>query len=72
MANFKKVNSAINHEFPNLAVEVVRGVGYVYFVGDLEIDSIMTHPTSTSSEDLIRLCLDSIKSEMPSRVQQDR
>jgi hypothetical protein len=59
MANFKDVNRAIRKEFPNMDIEVVRGEGYVYFSGDDVdgIDSIYTHPVSTSTSDVIRLCV---------------
>jgi hypothetical protein len=64
MANFKQVNKSVKKEFPDLHIEVVRGDGYVYFDGmDAfdRIDSIMTHPTSTTTEDLARLCIEEIK-----------
>ncbi len=60
MARFNEVNKAINKAFPNLDIEVVRGDGYVYFTGEsaykYDVESIMTHPVSTSTEDLIGLC----------------
>ena len=64
MANFKQVNKAVKAKFPTLDIEVVRGVGYVYFDGEDGlgvVDSIMTHPTSTSTDDLIRLAIDAIE-----------
>lgn len=63
MANFKQVNRAVKHKFPDLDIEVVRGEGYVYFSGDVgyEIHSIYTHPVSTSTEDVIRLVLEEIE-----------
>lgn len=64
MANFKQVNKAVRQRFPELDIEVVRGVGYVYFCGEDgfdKIDSIMTHPTSTSTDEMIRLCIDEIE-----------
>lgn len=64
MANFKEVNKAVKLAFPKLDIEVVRGNGYVYFDGNDgfdKIDSIYTHPTSTSTETLIRLVLEDIR-----------
>lgn len=59
MANFKKVNSAAKKAFPQLDVEVVRGYGYIYFVGkDGEnMESIFAHPVTTSTEDVIEMVL---------------
>lgn len=64
MAQFHKVNRQIKKQFPALDIEVIRGEGYVYFIGEdgYKLDSIMTHPTSTSTEDLIRMCVDEIES----------
>lgn len=64
MANFKIVNKTIKNTFPSLDIEVVRGYGYVYFNGKDGIgivDSIMAHPVSTSTDDLIRLCIDEVE-----------
>lgn len=64
MANFKEVNKAVKLAFPKLDIEVVRGNGYVYFDGNDgfdKIDSIYTHPTSTSTETLIRIVLADIR-----------
>lgn len=65
MARFSEVNKAIKKEFPNLDIEVVRGEGYVYFTGEsayeYDVESIMTHPVSTSTEDLIRMCKEELK-----------
>lgn len=65
MARFNEVNREIKKAFPNLDIEVVRGEGYVYFTGEsayeYDVESIMTHPVSTSTEDLIRLCKDELK-----------
>lgn len=61
MANFREVNKAVKVCFPVLDIEVVRGKGYVYFCGvdaiGLDLESIMTHPVSTSTEDLIRMAI---------------
>lgn len=66
MARFNEVNREIKKAFPSLDIEVVRGEGYVYFTGDSayehDVESIMTHPVSTSTEDLIRMCKEEIKS----------
>lgn len=63
MANFKKVNKEIKNTFPNLDIEVVRGNGYVYFDGvdgfD-KVESIYTNPTTTETETLLKLCIESI------------
>ena len=59
MANFRTVNRSIMNSFPDSGIVVVRGPGYVYF-NDPEIEAIMTHPTSTSTGDVIRLCIDVI------------
>lgn len=67
MANFKQVNVEIKKAFPALDIEVVRGEGYVYFTGEDGYDtleSIYTHPVSTSTEDVIRLCIDEIESSL--------
>lgn len=57
MANFKEVNKFVKTNFPSIDVEVVRGEGYVYYFGNDsdKLESIMTHPTSTSTEDLCYL-----------------
>jgi len=66
MARFNEVNREIKKAFPSLDIEVVRGEGYVYFTGDsayeYDVESIMTHPVSTSTEDLIRMCKEEINS----------
>lgn len=64
MANIREVNKAIKSEFPALDIEVVRGEGYLYFDGDDGfdvVDSVYTHPTSTSTATAIRLCIASIR-----------
>ena len=59
MAIFREVNKAIKITFPTLDIEVVRGEGYIYFDGldgfD-KIDSVYAHPTSTSTDDVVRMC----------------
>jgi len=62
MANFRQVNVQIkrHHE----GIELVRGDGYAYFDGVNgfdKIDSIWSHPTSTSTEDMTRMALAAIK-----------
>lgn len=67
MARFDKVNREIKKLFPELDIEAVRGEGYVYFDGTDgfgEIDSIMTNPATTSSEDLIEMCTTEIKDKI--------
>lgn len=64
MANFRDVNKAVSKRFPDLDIEVVRGDGYVYFAGNgkyHEIDSIYTNPTTTSTEDVTRMAIESIE-----------
>lgn len=64
MANIRKVNKAIKQEFPNLDIEAVRGDGYFYFDGEDGLDkveSIMAHPPSISTEDMIRIAVDAIR-----------
>ena len=65
MARFNEVNREIKKAFPSLDIEVVRGEGYVYFTGEAayeyDVESIMTHPVSTSTEDLIRMCKEELK-----------
>ena len=63
MANFAAVNKAIKKTFPTLDIQAVRFKGYVYFDGDDgfdKINSIYSHPTSTSTDTMIRLCLNEI------------
>lgn len=63
MANFAAVNKAIKKAFPTLDIQAVRCKGYVYFDGDNGFDkipSIYSHPTSTTTETMIRLCLNEI------------
>ena len=60
MANFTKVNKAIKDSHPDLDIKAIRFKGYVYFDGEDgfdKIESIYSHPTSTSTETMIRLCL---------------
>lgn len=64
MANFRLVNKAIKEGYPALDIEAVRGDGYVYFQGDdgfNKVDSIMAHPVSTSTEDMICMVIESIE-----------
>lgn len=63
MANFATVNKAIKNAFPNLDIQAVRGKGYVYFDGDDGFDkikSVYTHPTSTTTDTMVRLCVNEI------------
>lgn len=60
MANFRSVNKAIKEAYPNLDIKAIRGEGYVYFDGEDGFDqvaSIYTHPTSTTTEAMIRFCM---------------
>jgi len=59
MANFKKVNLRIKKEFPCMDIEVVRGVGYFYYSGDHgeSLDSVMAHPVSTSTDEIIKMAI---------------
>ena len=59
----KAVNKGIKEAFlGDIGIEAVRGNGYVYFIdsGLDKIESVMSNPTSTSTEDMIRLCVDNI------------
>lgn len=63
MANFTKVNKAIKKAHPTLDIQAVRCKGYVYFDGDDGFDkirSIYSHPTSTSTDTMVRFCLNEI------------
>lgn len=51
--------------FPTLDVVAIRGEGYVYFDGDDRFDkveSIYCHPTSTTTETLLKLAVQNIRS----------
>jgi hypothetical protein len=68
MANFRLLNKAIKEGYPTLDIEAVRGEGYVYFAGNDgfdKIDSIMAHPVSTSTEDMIWMAIDEIEAAIP-------
>lgn len=56
MANFRAVNKAVRAQLGPSAPEVIRGVGYFYYADDAA-ESVMAHPTSTSTEDVIRMAL---------------
>jgi hypothetical protein len=71
MANFRLLNKAIKEGYPALDIEAIRGHGYVYFQGNDgfdKIESIMAHPTSTSTEDMIWMAIDSIEAIFPYEV----
>lgn len=60
MANFAAVNKAIKKAYPTLDIQAVRCKGYVFFDGNDGFDkigSIYSHPTSTTTETMIRFCL---------------
>lgn len=63
MANFKEVNKYIKTNYPELDVTAVRGDGYVYFIGKdaEELESILTNPTTTSTEELVEMVFDEIQ-----------
>lgn len=64
MANFSEVNKAIKQAYPSLDIQAVRGNGYIYFDGEDgfdEIPSLYVHPTSTTTQTVIRLCLEEIE-----------
>ena len=66
MANFKKVNKTIKTT-TGLDIEVVRGDGYVWFDGDDgfdKIESIYVNPVTTTTTDLVRICLEEIRKEI--------
>ena len=64
MANMKSVNNGIKKSFlGDIGIEAVRGNGYIYFDGVNgfdKVESIMSNPVSTSTEDAIRLCVNNI------------
>ncbi|EKP0311709.1 hypothetical protein ACTG16_23380 [Aeromonas sp. 23P] len=67
MANFAAVNKAIKKAFPTLDIIAVRCNGYVYFDGDdgfSKIQSIYLHPTSTTTDTMISLCISQINREI--------
>lgn len=64
MANFAAVNKALKAAYPTLDIKAVRGEGYVYFDGDQvfdNVESIYSHPTSTPTDDMIRMCIENIE-----------
>jgi hypothetical protein len=64
MANMAAVNRAVKTRFPNFDIQVIRGCGYVYFDGSDgfdKIQSIMTHPVCTSTEDVTRMAIEQIE-----------
>jgi hypothetical protein len=63
MANFKDVNKRIKLEFRAMDIEVVRGVGYFYYSGKHgeSLDSVMCHPVSTSTDDIVRLAIGDVR-----------
>lgn len=68
MANFKNVNRMLQKYFcargEHLNIEVVSGEGYMYYVGPVEIDSIMVHPLSISTQQLFEFAKQDIKAAM--------
>jgi hypothetical protein len=65
MANFREVNKAIKKLHPTEKLEVVRGEGYFYIVPEGDYadwpQSIYSNPTTTSTQDAIRLAEESIR-----------
>jgi hypothetical protein len=64
MANFNKVNAAVKKQYPSMDIQVVRGVGYVYFNGEDGfdiVDSIYSHPVSTTTDDMVKMVIENIK-----------
>jgi hypothetical protein len=72
MANMKTVNKGIKESFGcDLGIKAIRGDGYVYFYvknpllcGFDKVESIMTHPVNTTTEDVTRMCVENIKDYM--------
>ena len=62
MANFKEVNRRIKKEFPCMDIEVVRGDGYFYYIGSHgeSLDSVMAHPVSTSTDEIIKMAINDV------------
>lgn len=62
MANMKDVNRGIKSNFPQYEIQAFRGDCYVWFVfGVHQIDSLYVNPVTTSTNDLIDLCLEQIQ-----------
>lgn len=63
MANLTQVNKVIKQRFPELDIEIVRGEGYVYFIGEdgENIEPICTHPFSTLTDDLCRIVVSDVE-----------
>lgn len=64
MANMAHVNQYIKANFPELDIKAVRGEGYVYFDGDDgfdKVESIYVNAPTTSTSDLVDLCLENIQ-----------
>lgn len=71
MANFKEINKFVRKQYPHIDIEVVRGVGYVYFSGDDGFDnckSIYANPTTTTTADMIRLVTDEIEQMLQNKM----
>ena len=67
MANMKDVNKALSKEFPTLDVVAVRGTGYIYFTGKdgwEMVKSVWVNPTTTSTPDTVRLCIEAVDESM--------
>jgi hypothetical protein len=63
MAIMKEVNRVIKYTYPQLKITAIRGDGYVYFSdedGFHTIASIYTNPTTTSTCDMVKMCVESI------------
>jgi len=67
MANFRKVNAEIK-TITGMDIEAVRGDGYVYFDGKDGFDkvaSVYVHPVTTPTDEMLRLCIESINEVYP-------
>jgi len=62
MANFKEVNKAIKARFPDCNIEMVRGCGYAYYGlnGYDKINSVFSHPTTTTTDEMIEFAIQDI------------
>lgn len=67
MANMAKINKIIKSEFPHLDIEAVADRDYVYFSGFDglgKIESICSHPRSTTTEHMASAALYEIRASI--------
>ena len=63
MANFRELNQRCKREFSDLDITIVRGEGYIYFVGKEgeTIPSLYIHPASVNTDEAWKSIKDYIK-----------